>query len=225
LSRKHILDAVQASLRRLQIDYIDLYQAHDDDFTVPLEETLETFDHLVRGGLVHYIGCSNYAAWRLVKALGVSRQHELAQYVSLQPYYNLVDRADFERELQPFCVTEGIGVIPYSPLAKGFLTGKYRRDRPLPESIRAGGVERRYLHERGWSILAAVDRVAQRHAACSRSSTSTAQIALAWLLQRPAIVSPIVGVNSPDHLREILGAIQLDLSTDDVKLLDEASAW
>jgi aryl-alcohol dehydrogenase-like predicted oxidoreductase len=218
LSRQHILDAVEASLRRLQVDYIDLYQAHDDDVTVPLEETLAAFDSLVQRGLVRYLGCSNYRAWRLMKALCLSRQRGYADYGSVQPPYNLVERADFERELQPLCVEEGIGAIPYSPLAKGFLTGKYRRDQPLPESIRSGGVERRYMHERGWRILDAVDRVAREHDATS------AQVSLAWLLQRPAVVAPIVGANSPEQLRELLRAAELALSADDTKVLDNASA-
>jgi aryl-alcohol dehydrogenase-like predicted oxidoreductase len=218
LSRQHILDAVEASLRRLQTDDIDLYQAHDDDVTVPLEETLAAFDSLVRRGLVRYMGCSNYRAWRLMKALCLSRQRGYCAYVSLQPSYNLVERETFERELQPLCVEEGIGAIPYSPLAKGFLTGKYRRGQPLPESIRAGGVERRYLNERGWRVLDVVARVAQRHAA------TPAQVSLAWLLRRPAVVAPIVGANTPEQMREILGAADLRLSKDDVKELEDASA-
>lgn len=218
LSRTHILTAVEASLRRLQLDSIDLYQAHDDDRTVPLDETLEAFDTLVRRGLVRYIGASNYRAWRLMKALGISQQKGSAGYISLQPAYNLVDRADFERELHPLCVQEGIGVIPYSPLAKGFLTGKYRRDQRLPESIRASGVERRYVHERGWRVLEAVDQVAQRHGA------TPAQVSLAWLLQRPAVVAPIVGANSPEQIRDSLRAAELRLDTEDVTVLDDASA-
>jgi aryl-alcohol dehydrogenase-like predicted oxidoreductase len=218
LSRKHILDAVEASLRRLQIDYIDLYQAHGDDVTVPLEETLAAFDSLVQRGLVRYVGYSNYHAWRLMKALCLSRQRGYAEYVSLQPSYNLVERENFERELQPLCVDEGIGAIPYSPLAKGFLTGKYRHGQPLPQSLRAGGVERRYMNERGWRVLEAVDTVAQRHDA------TPAQVSLAWLLHRPAVVAPIVGANTPEQIRDILRAADLRLRKDDVKELDDASA-
>jgi aryl-alcohol dehydrogenase-like predicted oxidoreductase len=218
LSRKHILDAVEASRQRLQVDYLDLYQAHDDDVTVPLEETLAAFDSLVQRGPVRYIGCSNYRAWRLMKALNISRQRGYAAYISLQPSYNLVERENFERELQPLCAEEGIGAIPYSPLAKGFLTGKYRRGQPLPQSLRAGGVERRYMNERGWRVLAAVDQVAQRH------NAAPAQVALAWLLQRPAVVAPIVGANTPEQIRDILRAADLKLSQGDVKELDDASA-
>jgi aryl-alcohol dehydrogenase-like predicted oxidoreductase len=219
LSRKHILDACEASLRRLQIDYIDLYQAHSDDPEVPLEETMEAFDNLVQRGLVRYIGASNYTAWRLMKALCISETNGFARFVSLQPYYNLVDRADFERELQPLCIEEGIGVIPYSPLAAGFLTGKYRPNQPPPPSARANTVQQRFMNERGWRILAAVEQVAQRH-----NATPT-QIALAWILQRPAIVSPIIGANSPEQLHDILGALSVTLSEDDVRTLDEVSAW
>jgi aryl-alcohol dehydrogenase-like predicted oxidoreductase len=220
LSRKHILDAVEASLRRLQIDYIDVYQAHEDDRTVPLEETIAAFDNLVRRGLVRYVGCSNYAAWRLVEAMETSRRRGYAGYISLQPYYNLIDRADFERELQSVCVARGVGVVPYSPLAKGFLTGKYRRDAPPPNSIRASGVRERYMHERGWRVLSAVDQVAR-----ARVGASPAQVALAWLMQRPAVVAPIVGANSAEHLQELLGASELSLDPSAVKLLDEAGAW
>jgi aryl-alcohol dehydrogenase-like predicted oxidoreductase len=154
-----------------------------------------------------------------MEALAASRWPGYAGYVSLQPYYNLVDRGDFERELEPLCLAHGIGVIPYSPLAKGFLTGKYRRDGPLPDSIRAGGVRQRYMHERGWAILDAVVQVAQQRDA------SPAQVALAWLLQRPAVAAPIVGASSITQLQDTMGATELDLSAHDVALLDEVSAW
>lgn len=225
LSRKHILDAVEASLRRLQIDYIDLYQAHSDDQAVPLEETVAAFDNLVQRGLVRYVGVSNYSAWRLMKALGIAGSLGYLSHggpsrmVSVQPYYNLVDRAGFERELEALCLEEGIGVIPYSPLAAGFLTGKYRRDEPLPDSARAGGVQQRFMNERGWRVLDAVEEVARRH------NAAPAQVSLAWLMQRPAVVSPIIGANTPEQLRDILGATEIGLEQDDVAVLDEASAW
>jgi aryl-alcohol dehydrogenase-like predicted oxidoreductase len=217
LSRRHIEDAVKASLRRLQIEHIDLYQAHADDSEVPLEETLEAFDRLVDRGLVRYIGASNYAAWRLMKALAISRQRGLAAYVSLQPPYSLANR-DFEAELEPLCVEEGIGVIPYSPLAAGFLTGKYRRDQPSPESQRGEGIRERYFNDRGWKTLEAVEQVATSHGA------TPSQIAIAWLLQRPAIVSPIIGANSPQQLGEILGAEALTLSPAEIDTLGTASS-
>lgn len=219
LSRKHILDAVEASLRRLQVDYIDLYQAHSDDPEVPLEETIEAFDNLVQRGLVRYVGASNYSAWRLMKTLCMSATNGFSAYVSLQPYYNLADREPFERELEPLCLEEGLGVIPYSPLAAGFLTGKYQREEPLPESGRASSVQQRFFNNRGWRVLECVQEVAQRHAA------TPTQVALAWLLQRPSITSPIIGANSPDQLKDILGCLDVGLSDEDVTALDEASAW
>lgn len=217
LSRRHILDAVEASLRRLQIEHIDLYQAHSDDRETPLDETLEAFDRLVERGMVRYIGASNYAAWRLMKALYISRGRGFETYVSLQPPYSLADRS-FERELEPLCVEEGIGVIPYSPLAAGFLTGKYHKDQPVPQSGRARGIQQQFFNDRGWRTLEAVEDVAR-----SRSRTP-AQIAIAWLLQRPAIVAPIIGANSPEQLRAILGAEEIALSGEEVEKLDAASA-
>ncbi|MCC7353095.1 MAG: aldo/keto reductase, partial [Anaerolineae bacterium] len=136
LSRVHIMHAVEASLRRLQTDYIDLYQTHSPDDTTPLDETLRALDDLVHQGKVRYIGCSNYPAWKLCKALWVSDKHGLARYDCLQPHYNLIRRAEFERELMPLCQDQGLGVIPYSPLAGGFLTGKYRKDQPIPPNSR-----------------------------------------------------------------------------------------
>ena len=205
LSRKHIYDAVEASLTRLQIEYIDLYQTHSDDLEVPLDETLEALDRLVERGLVRYIGASNYSAWRLMKALGVSTSRGVTSYISLQPPYSLANRS-FEQELEPLCVEEGIGVVPYSPLAAGFLTGKYGRDQPVPESGRSSGIQDRYFNDRGWRTLEAVEQVARA------KSTTPARIAIAWLLQRPAIVSPIIGANSIEQLDAILGAEEIVLS-------------
>ncbi len=155
LSRAHIFSAVEASLRRLDTDYIDLYQSHWYDDETPIEETLSAFDDLVRQGKVRYIGCSNYPAWRLMQALWVSDSHGLARYDSLQPHYNLVHRPEYERELAAICRTYGLGVIPYSPLAGGFLTGKYRRDSPLPESERARGVQHRHFSDANWALAGA----------------------------------------------------------------------
>jgi aryl-alcohol dehydrogenase-like predicted oxidoreductase len=216
LSRLHIIQAVEASLRRLQIDYIDLYQAHSDDPDVELDETMDAFDSLVRRGLVRYVGASNYAAWRLMKSLAVSRSHGWTEYVSVQPPYSLANRA-FEHELEPLCVEEGIGVIPYSPLAGGFLTGKYRRDQPVPESGRASGVQQRYFTPTGWRVIDALDAVA------GSQGKTMSQIALAWLLQRPAISSPIIGANTPSQLKDLLGADDVELTADEVTRLDEAS--
>lgn len=216
LSRKHIFDAVEGSLRRLQTDFIDLYQTHRDDRDTPLDETLEALDRLVQRGNVRYIGASNYDAWRLMRALSVSSSHRYARFITLQPPYSLADRA-FEGELQPLCIEEGIGVIPYSPLGAGFLTGKYRPDAGPPESGRAAGVQDRFFNARGWKTLAAVEAVADAH------DCRPAQVAIAWLLQRPSVVAPIVGANSPEQLRDILGADEIELSSDEIRALDEAS--
>src|SRR5262249_46901303 len=154
--RAHIMQAADDSLRRLQTDYIDLYQSHSYDAETPIEETLAAFNDLVRAGKARYIGCSNYPAWRLAPALGASERGDLVRYDSLQPHYNLAHRAEFERELAHLCLDQGLGVIPYSPLAGGFLTGKYRRGQPVPASDRADGVQKRYFNDRGWAILDAL---------------------------------------------------------------------
>ena len=219
LSRRHIMAAVEASLRRLQTDYIDLYQAHSDDRETPLDETMGAFDDLVRQGKARYVGASNYAAWRLTRALWESERHGYARYDSLQPHYSVAYRDEFERELEPLCLEQGIAVIPYSPLAAGFLSGKYRRGQPLPESARAEGVKNRYLNERGFALLDAVDGVAQAHGA------TTARVALAWLLARPAITAPIIGATSVEQLRETLGAVDITLDAEQIAALDKASDW
>jgi aryl-alcohol dehydrogenase-like predicted oxidoreductase len=219
LSRKHILDAVEASLRRLHIDYIDLYQSHSDDPEVPLEETLEAFDNLVQRGLARYIGASNYVAWRLMKAICVSESNGLARYDSLQPHYSMAHRGEFERELSDLCLSEGIGVIPYSPLAAGFLTGKYRRNAPLPESGRAEGIKRRYLHEQGFNLIDVLEEIAGNH------NATPAQIALAWLLTRPGVTSPITSANTSEQWHDLAGATEVHLSAEDIDRLDAASEW
>lgn len=218
LSRKHIMEAAEDSLRRLQTDYIDLYQAHWDDLSVPLEETLRAFDDLVRQGKVLYIGASNYSAWRLGQALAASDAHGWVRYVALQPHYNLVQRTEFEPELQALCEQQGIGVIPYSPLAGGFLTGKYGRGQPLPTTERAERVQEHYFSDqRAWRVLGAVEAVAQAHAG------TVSQVALAWLLSQAAVVAPIIGANTPAQLQESLGSLSLELSQDDMGRLDAAS--
>jgi aryl-alcohol dehydrogenase-like predicted oxidoreductase len=219
LSRAHLIRACDDSLRRLQTDYIDLYQTHWFDAETPIEETLETLTDLVRAGKVRYIGCSNIPAWRLALALGASERLHLARYDSLQPHYNLAYRAEFERELADLCADQGLGVIPYSPLAGGFLTGKYRRGDPAPASARAGSVQKRYFNERGWAVLEALSAVAAEHGA------PPAQIALAWLLARPGITAPIVGANTPEQLSASLAAADLTLSAEQIARLDDASAW
>lgn len=219
LSRGHIMAAVEDSLRRLQTDHIDLYQTHWFDTNTPIDETLRALDDLVRQGKVRYLGCSNYPAWRLAKALWVSDKQSLARYDSIQPHYNIAYRAEFERELKGLCEEEGIGVIPYSPLAAGFLTGKYRRDEPVPDSARASGIQRRYLNDRGFTILEALEKLGKTR------GQSIAQMALAWQLSQPVITSPIIGANSVEQLNDSLGAVGVRLSDEEMKALDVVSAW
>ncbi len=218
LSRAHIIRACEESLRRLQTDYIDLYQTHWYDDDTPIEETMEALDSLVRAGKVRYVGCSNYPAWRLMQALWASDKAHLARYDSIQPHYNLAYRAEFERELKEVVQEYQLGVIPYSPLAGGFLTGKYRREQET-QSERAEGIRRRYFNEAGWYILDAVLAVAEE-----LESTPTA-VSLAWLLAQPQTAAPIVGANSPAQLADSLAACDLTLSAEQLERLDAASAW
>jgi aryl-alcohol dehydrogenase-like predicted oxidoreductase len=218
LSRAHILNAVEGSLRRLNTDYIDLYQAHSYDENTPIEETLRTMEDLVQQGKVRYIGCSNYPAWRLMQSLWTSDVNDLVRYDSLQPHYNLVHRAEFERELAEVCQVYELGIIPYSPLAAGLLTGKYRRDQPA-ESARLPGV-RRYFTPRNWELLDLLESLGQQ-----KGNYSISQTALAWLLSDPIITSPIIGPRSLEQLQDNLGAIGLRLSPEEKALVDEASDW
>ncbi len=219
LSRHHIMNAVEASLRRLQTDAIDLYQAHAFEAQTPIEETLRAFDDLVRAGKVRYVGCSNYPAWRLMQALWSSDANGLERYESLQPHYNLVHRAEFERELQAVCEDQKIGVIPYSPLAAGFLTGKYRRDEALPDSDRAEGVSRRYMSERGFRAVDKLEEVGKAHGA------TVAQTAIAWVLANPTVSSAIIGANSVSQLEDTMRGAEITLSAEDKAALDETTAW
>lgn len=219
LSRRYMFEEVEASLQRLQTEYIDLYQAHRDDAETPLEETLQAFDELVHQGKVRVIGASNYSAARLAEALQVSQQHGYVRYESLQPLYNLVDREDYERELEPLCREQEIGVITYFSLASGFLTGKYAPGKPLPQSRRAQGVQSRYMNERGFRILAEVERVASRYHA------TPAQVALAWIMARPTVTAPIASATSVEQVRELLKAVELQLDTEAITALNKASEW
>ena len=217
LSRVHLIKSCEDSLRRLQTDHIDLYQTHWYDAETPIDETMRALDDLVRAGKVRYLGCSNIPAWRLTKALWTSDKLGLARYDSLQPHFNLAHRSEFERELKELCEEEGIGVIPYSPLAGGFLTGKYRRGQ-TPDSKRAGGLKR-YLNDRGYTLIDKLDEVARKHDA------TAAQIALAWLLHQPVITAPIIGANSMEQLQESIMATRVQLNADDIEALNEAGAW
>jgi aryl-alcohol dehydrogenase-like predicted oxidoreductase len=217
LSRAHIMSAVEASLRRLQTDYIDLYQTHWTDDSTPIEETLRALDDLVKQGKVRYIGASNYAAWELMQALWTSDKLNVARYDSLQPHYSLIHRAEFERELHAVCKTYGIGVIPYSPLAGGFLTGKYRRETQA-DSVRASGVKR-YFNETNWILLDALDDLAAAY------STNLSAIALAWMLADPLISSPIIGPRDLSQLNENLAALSVTLTAEERTSLEQLTGW
>ena len=210
--------AADDSLRRLGIDTIDLYFAHEDDPSVPLADTLGAFARLIEQGKVRAIGASNYGAARLAEALAVSTQHNLPRYEVLQPEYNLVARKDYEAELEPLVRERQIGVISYHALASGFLTGKYRSAADLGKSAARAQSVGKYLNGHGLRILAALDDVARRLAA------TPAQVALAWLMARPGITAPIAGATSVAQIEELAGATKLKLSTDDIGKLDQASA-
>ena len=218
LSPVNIRQAVDGSLKRLQIDCIDLYQAHEEDASVPLAETLGAFARLIEAGKLRVIGASNYGAARFADALAVSKQHGLPRYESLQPEYNLVSRTGYEKELEPLIRAENIGVISYYALASGFLSGKYRRAADLAKSSARGGAVKKYLNPQGLQVLAALDAVAAAHHA------TPAQVALAWLIARRGLTAPIVSATSVEQLRELLGATSLQLSHDEIAQLDLASA-
>lgn len=218
LSAININQAVEGSLRRLQTDYIDLYQAHEDDASVPLHETLGAFGKLIEQGKVRVIGASNYGADRFGEALKVSAEHHLPRYETLQPEYNLVSRKGFEKELEPLVVAEGVGVINYYALASGFLSGKYRSAEDLAKSAARGGTVQKYLNPHGLGVLAALDKIAAAHGA------TPAQVALAWLIARPSITAPIASATSVPQLKELLDGVSLQLGKDEIAALDAASA-
>ena len=219
LSPANIHQAVDGSLKRLQTDHIDLYQAHEDDASVPLAETLGAFARLIEAGKVRVIGASNYGAARFADALAASRQHGLPRYESLQPEYNLVSRDGYEKELERLIRAEHIGVINYYALASGFLSGKYRSDADLARSSARGGAVKKYLNPHGMQVLAALDAIA-----AARQATP-AQVALAWLIARPGIIAPIASATSVAQLHELLGATRLQLTHDEIAQLDLASAY
>lgn len=218
LHRVHILHAVEASLRRLQTDYIDLYQTHWPDPSTPIEETLRALDDLVKQGKVRYIGASNYAAWELMESLWAAERNHTARYDSLQPHYNLLHRAEFERELRAVCAKYGIGVIPYSPLAGGFLTGKYRRGQTAPESVRARGLQHA-MTDKNFDLIEQMDAIARAHQA------TISQVALAWMLADPVITSPIIGPNKMPQWSDNLGALDVTLSAAEMQSLNSATRW
>lgn len=214
----NLQQAVEGSLRRLQTDHIDLYQAHQDDSTVLLADTLGGFARLIEQGKVRVIGASNYSAERFADALAVSKRHGLPRYETLQPKYNLASRGDYERALEPLARRENIGVICYSALASGFLSGKYRSVADLAKSTVRGRSVRPYLDARGQHLLAALDRVADAHHA------SVAQVALAWLIARPGLAAPIVSATSIEQLEELLGAVHLKLQPNELVYLTSMDA-
>ena len=219
LSKAYILGAAEDSLRRLQTDYIDLYQSHKDDPDTPLEETLEAYAQLMKEGKVRAIGASNYSAERLSEALAVSKAHDLPRYETLQPEYNLYDRAEYEEKLEAVCVENGLGVITYFSLASGFLTGKYRSAVDLSKSPRGEKMVKKYLNERGFRILDALGQVAQRF------DSKPARVALAWLIARPSVTAPIASATSLDQLNDLISATKLQLDEAAMELLNRASAW
>jgi aryl-alcohol dehydrogenase-like predicted oxidoreductase len=216
LSKAHIIREVEASLKRLQTDYIDLYQAHRDDPNTPFEDVLETFDQLIKAGKIRAIGASNYDAPRLRQALEVAQKRNFPRYMTLQPHYNLYDRSKFEGELQSLCRDENIGVIPYFPLASGFLTGKYRSESDFSKSLRGGGMGK-YLNERGLKILHALDTVASAY------GTTPAAVALSWIMRQPSIVAPIASATEISQLKDFSVATRLDLGDYASAILEEAS--
>lgn len=219
LSRRWIMKACEDSLRRLGVDHIDLYQPHFIDPLVPIEETMSAFTDLVRQGKVRYLGCSNYSAWRLLESLWASDKRNLESFVSVQPEYNLLDpvRSDVEMELAPMCARYGIGMVPYSPLAGGMLTGKYRRDLPLPDSVRADEHSERRFSDKNWQIIEALVEVAERE------GVTPAHAAVDWLRSKPWVSAPIIGANRPDQLRATMSDLDTRLSAEGIGRLDEVS--
>lgn len=217
LSRARIMEAVDESLRRLQTTYIDLYQSHRDDLETPQEETLSAYGDLIASGKVRVIGASNFTAERLKEALAISARMGLPRYESLQPLYNLSDRAAFERDLEPVCRENGVGVIPYYALAAGFLTGKYRSEKDFGKSVRGANMAK-YLTDRGRRILTALDEVALHHGA------SPAQVAVAWLMAQPSITAPIASASRPEQLDDLIAATRLRLDKAALEHLGKASA-
>jgi aryl-alcohol dehydrogenase-like predicted oxidoreductase len=217
LSRAHLIQAAEDSLRRLQTDYIDLYQVHYPDDDTPLDETLSALDALVRAGKVRYIGVSNFPAWLLMKALWTSDKHGYARFDSVQPHYSLLHRQEFEQELLPACRDQGVGVIPYSPLAAGFLTGKYRRENPDTTRAESGLIKKLVNDERAYRVLDEAQRIALAY------GTTLTQVALAWMLANSVVTGPIIGARTVEQLHEALPALNLQLAPLDIAALNGVS--
>jgi aryl-alcohol dehydrogenase-like predicted oxidoreductase len=218
ITKKYILQEVESSLTRLRTDYIDLYQTHFDVADTPVEETLEAYAQLIKEGKVRVIGASNFSPARLKASLEASARHGYPRYETLQPHYNLYEREIFEKELEQACLDNQLGVINYWALAAGFLTGKYRSEADLGKSPRGAGVQK-YLNERGFRILAALDQVAARY------ESTPASVAIAWLIARPSVTAPIASATSLEQLESLVKATELSLDKTAISQLDEASAW
>lgn len=218
LSKEYILKAVESSLKRLQIDTIDLYQSHKDDPNTPVEETMDAFAQLVREGKVRVLGASNFEPSRLEESLDVSRRKGIPRYECMQPEYNLYDREDYERNLESLCVRENIAVISYFSLARGFLSGKYRSAGDLQQSARGEGVKK-YMNERGFRIIDAL------HTVAGELKSNPARVSLAWLIARPSVTAPIASATTLEQLNDLIAAAKLELSDEMVKVLDDASAY
>lgn len=218
LARDRVIKCCEDSLRRLQVDHLDLYQCHSADLKVPIEETLGALDQLVKAGKVRVIGASNYPAWRLMEALAQSEKHGYARFNSYQPEYSLMERGLFETEPRPLCRNYGLGVIPYSPLAGGFLTGKYRRGAKV-ESVRATDIGKKYGNDAGFAVIEKLDAIGRSH------GKTVAQTALAWLLTNPVVTSTIVGANTPDQLKDSFGVVGYRLSAAEMTALNDLTKY
>ena len=217
-SRGHIMDSVHASLERLQTDHIDLYQIHGNDTVTPLDETLRALDDLVSQGLVRYIGCSNWAAWKIVKALGISERHDRARFETVQSYYSIAGR-DLEREIVPMMASEGVGLMVWSPLAGGLLSGKYDKDSAGPLGARRTSFDFPPVNkDRAWPVFDVMREVGKAH------GVSVARVALAYVLAKPFVTTVIIGARNTDQLEDNLAAADLTLTADELKALDEVSA-
>ncbi|MBA4311994.1 MAG: aldo/keto reductase [Chlorobiaceae bacterium] len=219
LSRHHIIEGCNASLKRLGTDYIDLYQVHNWDHLTPIEETIEALNDLVRWGKVRYIGCSNYSGWQLMKALATSEKYNQSKFITIQSYYSLVNR-ELEHEIVPACLDQGMGILIWSPLAGGFLTGKYRRGQVRPANARRSNAEENFLQfdeERGFNIVEELDKIGKENKA------TVSQAALNYLLRKSAVSSVVVGVRTSDQLKDIVKTSDWEMTSDDVKRLDEIS--
>jgi aryl-alcohol dehydrogenase-like predicted oxidoreductase len=218
LSKATIRRGIEDSLQRLGLDHIDLYYAHRDDPDTPLEETLGEFGALIGEGKIRHAGASNYTADRLQEALDIGREPGMASYVALQPHYNLLERGEYEGELAAVCERNGLACVPYFGLARGFLTGKYRRGGEEVDSPRAAGVRESYFNERGFTVLEALDEIAAAH------ETSVAAVSLAWLTAQPTVLAPVASATSAEQLHELLPSAELELSAEELARLGSVSA-